>query len=498
MIFSGKKTNIKELVFIALLLLPLFLINVRKSHDWGGDFALYIKQGMNIIDGKPQGDNGYVFNEYFPYLAPPTYSVGFPLLLAPVYGCFGNSILHFSLYLTVLLIAALLAFYFFFRMYYSVVVSSVAVIVIAYNPWLLWFKCEILSDIPFALFVMLSLIGYLKTNWEDKSYKNAVLIGLLCGYALLIKSIGIVLLAAFCLDNAYAIFNDHKNKRGYVRLWNVASILGSALFIYILLSKVVFPGKADSYSFFSTLFTLDNIGDTMLSTSNYYIQVFQDFFHPQAGQWNFVPLIVKAFALSFFLLGILLKLVQQRSVIDYILLLYLTIVICFPNTTQGFRYLFPLCGIIFYYIIYAFQSIRLEASISSSMIACLIGVVVLLTYKHAAMELINTQDSILMGPQEPEAIEAFAYVRDHVPAEEVLVFNKPTVSSLYAGKNSVGYHRDQDSLSMEKKFAELNVHYVLECVDLKTSALDAYLERHKEALDTIFTNAKFKLYKQRR
>ncbi|MDB5255634.1 MAG: hypothetical protein JWM14_329 [Chitinophagaceae bacterium] len=498
MSFFEKNARVKEMLLIGVLLLPLFFINVRDSHDWGGDFALYIKQGMNIIEGKPQGDNGYIFNENFPYLAPPTYSVGFPLLLAPVYACFGNSILHFSLYITFLLIAALLAFYFFFRMYYSIAISSVAMIVIAYNPWLLWFKCEVLSDIPFTLFVMLSLIGYLKTNWADKKYKRALLIGVLCGYALLIKSIGIVLLVAFCLDNASAVINDFRSKGSSIRLWNILSMVGSAFFVYILLSKVLFPGKEDSYSFFSTLFSWENLGDTMLSTSNYYIQVFQDFFHPHAEQWNFVPLIVKAFALSFFLLGILLKLVQQRSVIDYILLLYLAIVICFPNTTQGFRYLFPLCGIFFYYMIYAFQSIRLEASISPSWIACLIGVVVLFTYKRAATELINTQDSILMGPQEPEAVEAFEYVSHHVPMEEVLVFNKPTVSALYTGRNSVGYHRDQDSISMDKKFEELKVHYILECSDLKTSSLDAYLERHKESLDTVFSNAKFKLYKEHR
>lgn len=494
MTFLKKNPRIKELFFVGLFLLPLFFINVRDSHDWGGDFALYIKQGVNIIEGKTQADNGYVFNEDFPSLAPPTYSVGFPLLLAPVYACFGNSILHFSLYITVLLIAALLAFFFFFRMYYNLAISLVAVMVIAYNPWLLWFKCEVLSDIPFTLFVMLSLIGYLKTNWDHKRYIKAVLIGLLCGYALLIRSIGIVLLMAFCLDNVYAIISEYRNKQRYVRLWNLLSILGSALLVYIVLSKIVFPGKEDSYAFFSTLFKWDNLGDTVLITSNYYIQVFQNFFHPHAEQWDVVPLLVKAFALSFFLLGVLLKLVQQRSVIDYVLLLYLAVIICYPNTSQGFRFLFPLCAIVLYYIIYAFQSIRLESALSPSWIACLIGVVIFFTYKRAVTELVHTQDSVLMGPQEPEALEAFEYIRQHVPMEEVLVFNKPTVLALYTDRNSIGYHRDQDSTSMDEKFAELKIHYVLECSDLKTASLDAYLNRHKESIDTLFANAKFQLY----
>jgi len=480
---------------MSIFLLPLFFINIRSSHDWGGDFALYIKQGMNIIDGKPQGDNGYLFNENFPYLAPPTYSVGFPLLLAPVYACFGNSILHFSLFVTGLLMAALLAIFFFLRMYYSGVISFVAVVVIAYNPWLLWFKCEVLSDIPFTLFFILALIGYLNTDWKEKKYKWALAIGFLCGYALLIKSIGIVLLAAFCLDNAWHIIQDYKNKQKYTRLWNLLTMLGSAFVVYVLFSKVLFPGKEDSYTFFFTLFDWKNLGDITLTTSNYYIQVLQEFFHPNAGQWNFVPLIVQAFALSFFLLGVLLKLLKQRNVIDYVLLLYLAVVICFPNTSQGFRYLFPLCGIVFYYIIYAFYSIRLEVNVSSTWIALAMGVVILLTYKHAVTELIQTQDTVLMGPQEPESLEVFAYIRQHVPAAEVLVFIKPTVSALYTDRNSMGYRWDQDAASMDKKIEEVGAHYFLTHSDMKAQSMDEFLIRHKESIDTVFTNGKFQLYK---
>jgi hypothetical protein len=496
MSFLEKNFKAKELFFIAVCLLPLFFINVRSSHDWGGDFALYIKQGINIVEGKSQRDNGYVFNEHSPYLAPPTYSIGFPLLLAPVYACFGNSILHFSIFLTCLLIATLLALYFFLRMYYSAIISGVVLLLITYNPWLLWFKGEVLSDIPFSLFFMLCLISYIQTDWEYKHYGRALFVGILCGYALLIRSIGVVLLIAFCLDNGYRILQDYNNKKNLIRLWNVFFLIGSTVFLYLLLSKVLFPGKQDSYTFFSTLFDWNNLGDVALTTSNYYIQVLQDFFHPNAGQWNFVPLIVKAFALSFFLLGILLKLLQQRSVVDYVLLLYLTVLICYPNTSQGFRFLFPLCGIFFYYIIYAFQSIRLETTVSSAWIVSAIGLVVLFTYKHAVTELIHTQDTVLMGPQEQESLEAFAYIRQHVPEEAVLVFIKPTVSALYTDRNSLGYRWDQDAASMDKKFDEVGARYFLNSIDMKAQSLDEYLLRHQQSIDTVFANGKFQLYKK--
>ncbi|MDF2455245.1 MAG: hypothetical protein K0R51_1238 [Cytophagaceae bacterium] len=496
MSFFKKNPLAKEMLVLFAFLIPLLLFNVRSSHDWGGDFALYIKQGINIAEGKPQGDNCYIFNEHFPYLAPPTYSVGFPLLLAPVYAWFGNSVLHFSLYITFLLMATLLASFVFLRMYYTRYISYVVVLIIAYNPWLLSFKGEILSDIPFALFFILSLMLYLKGQWDIKSYGKAVLVGALCGYALLIKSIGIVLLLAFCLDQGMTLFQDYKNKKGFTRVWNLLVLQASAVFIYVLFSKVLFPGKEDSYTFFSTLFDWKNLGDVMLITSDYYIRVLQDFFHPRTEKWNFIPLIVKSFVLSFFLLGLLLKLLQRRSVIDYVVLLYLAVVLCFPNTSQGFRYLFPLGVIFFYYIIYAFQSIRLQVAVSPTLLAVLMGAIILFSYKDALNGLIRTQNDVLPGPQEPESIEAFEYIRAHVPSDAVLVFIKPTVTGLYTDRNSIGFRWDQDSTSMDKKFDEVSARYFLNSVDMKAKSLDEYLLRHQQSIDTIFTNGKFQLYKK--
>lgn len=494
MSFLKKNPLVKEMLVLFALLIPLLLFNVRDSHDWGGDFALYIKQGINIVEGKPQADNCYIFNENFPYLAPPTYSVGFPLLLAPVYACFGNSVLYFSLYITFLLMATLLASFVLLRFYYTRYMSYAVVLIIAYNPWLLSFKGEILSDIPFALFFSLSLIVYLKGHWNNQSYGRAVLVGALSGYALLIKSIGIVLLLAFFLDQVLALFQDYKNKKGFTRFFNLLALQASALLVYLLLSKVLFPGKEDSYTFFSTLFDWQNLGEVMLTTSDYYIRVLQDFFHPHTEKWNFIPLIVKSFVLSFFLLGLLLKLLQQRSVIDYVVLLYLAVVLCFPNTSQGFRYLFPLCAIFFYYIIYAFQSIRLQITVSPTAVAVLMAGVILFSYRDALSELIRTQNDVIQGPQEPESLEAFNYIRTHVPSDAVLVFIKPTVTGLYTNRNSIGFRWDQDAASMDKKFDEVGARYFLNSVDMKAQSLDEYLVRHQQSIDTVFTNGKFQLY----
>ena len=53
-------SNFSYLILI-LLLLPVFFINVTDSHDWGGDFAQYISQAKNIVEGNPHYETGYIF-----------------------------------------------------------------------------------------------------------------------------------------------------------------------------------------------------------------------------------------------------------------------------------------------------------------------------------------------------------------------------------------------------------------------------------------------------
>ena len=88
---------------MAIMLIPLFFINVRSSHDWGGDFAMYILQTKNITEAVPQSELPYIYNPDNAVLCPPAYPIGFPLLLSPVYAITGNSIVAFSLWITTFL-----------------------------------------------------------------------------------------------------------------------------------------------------------------------------------------------------------------------------------------------------------------------------------------------------------------------------------------------------------------------------------------------------------
>src|ERR1700691_4453743 len=87
------------------------LLTIRAGHDWGDDFSLYIQHAKNIVEGRPYGDTGYIYNPSLPVLSPRTYPPVFPLLLAPVYGFCGLNLTAMKVLVVVLLAAFLLVTY---------------------------------------------------------------------------------------------------------------------------------------------------------------------------------------------------------------------------------------------------------------------------------------------------------------------------------------------------------------------------------------------------
>ena len=137
---------------MAIMMLPLFFINVRTSHDWGGDFAMYIMQAENIVKGIPQSETAYMYNPDNAVLGPPAYPIGFPILLSPVYAIAGNSIFAITLWITAFLFGIGMMMALYLRRHFSDLVTFFMVMIVIYNPWTLSMKLEIMSEFPFTFF----------------------------------------------------------------------------------------------------------------------------------------------------------------------------------------------------------------------------------------------------------------------------------------------------------------------------------------------------------
>ncbi len=471
-----------DILLIVLLAFPLLFINLQHSTDWGGDFAMYINEAMNIVHLQPVAATHYVFNENAPMLGPKAYPVGFPLLLSPVCLIFGNNISIIIIFMALLLILLAIVLYIFFKTFFSKTVSLILVLVIIYNPWTLHFKNDILSDIPFTLFFVLTIILFIRKApvW---------LTGLLMGISILIKTAGFVLPAGFSFYFIYLFITQHKQWK--INIKKLLLPVGYALFFVFIINKIIFHFPS-GISLYAQNFSFNKLEHNALVNISLYINIFQSFFFRNLHDWKFIMLITQSSLFTFTIVGIL---NSKKNVILFILSTYLLMLFFYPYHSAGFRFLLPVMPLLLYYAVNGFKSIHWNFTIKKELLVSLFALFLLGQYIPEIITLSNKSVKILSGPQEKTSQEVFNFIKDHIEKEATILFTKPRVLALYTKRNSTCNKQSNSTVEISRLFKEKNIEYILTCTELPNQTLNRYLIENRKNTLLIWNNKKFKVYK---
>jgi hypothetical protein len=492
--------------FILLLLcVPLLFLNVKSSHDWGDDFASYIHQAKNISEGIPQSQTGYVLNQDYPKLGPPAYPIGFPLMLSPVYYFHGNSIHAFTLFLSMLLILSALLMYRFFKFHFSAITSIFLVLIIVYNPWVLNFKMEVMSEIPFTFFLLIILILY-HFNKGGKKYFYYLLIGFLSGFLMSIRAAGSVFTMAVGIELVIAFFNFWRKKISYAELKKSTNqkliIVISAIFIYLLLNVWLFRIPSSGFMYYTSVLTFNSFTQLIRDNLAYNLEVFKNFFATENQDWQFLPLFTQSAILTFAVIGFIKKIFLKFEFVDLVVLLYCIIILVYPFGNAGFRFLIPIAAILLYYAVIAVKDIKINFTLlKRKFVIVLLGLLILIQYKVGIERIISEQKLVNWGPQESSAAEAFDFIKTNVPENSLIEFEKPRALALYTGRNGFHIKINQPLNEIKKNFKKVGVNYILHCnesIDFwQDDSLKKYLVQDSAGLQCIWQNNNFMLYKIR-
>src|ERR1017187_5041886 len=147
---------------IVILSGALALAMLTKGHDWGDDFAAYIMQAAGIVHGtvrEPVAHMAFTMRESYRAYGPIADHWGFPTLLAPFYlACGGLNIFCLKLINVLFFAFFLIAWFALLTRRLSLVDSAIALSILAFNPALLSFQNNVLSDITFLFFSTLSVL----------------------------------------------------------------------------------------------------------------------------------------------------------------------------------------------------------------------------------------------------------------------------------------------------------------------------------------------------
>ncbi|MEP7168830.1 MAG: hypothetical protein ABI855_05620 [Bacteroidota bacterium] len=488
-----KQTNRFWYILIAVSCLHLFFINIKDSHDWGDDFAQYIHQAENITKGISQTETGYIYNKEYPLYSPPAYFMGFPLLLAPVYVITGNNILAFSFLISTFLFLSALIFFRFFNLHFSPFSSYLLVLIIVCNPWILNYKMEIGSDIPFAFFLFLCTLFYVSSY---KNFSSLIITGILAGFLVSIRSIGISFVLAVIINEFLKLRRKEPgiSTELFFRRTIIFSLVSAGFFV--LLNNIIFDIPFFNFKSSSSLFTFNELYETVLKNVNYYFDVFQSIFNTHSENiYALFSTLIKSSILSLILLGFYLRLKKGMEFVDILLIVYMMVLYMYPYSNAGYRFLIPVTPVFLLYATVGLHFLMEALLWKKTILYCLCIISFFAVYKYEWEIILDNQNKIEQGPQRIDSKAAFNFINANTEKNVQILFKKPRALALYTDRNCFINNPDMPFEDLNEQIKEYNINYILIHEEISDQAIKDFVLKSPEKVQLVWNNSAFRFYK---
>lgn len=400
----------RQIFLLCILLSPLFFINIKNSFDWGDDYAHYILKAKDIATGssiaKLMEDENYA-----PSIRPPV----FPALLSPVYSCFGAipAAYHFFSSIVLLLVLVVSWIYFFKNenMWLGVLFASS----IAFIPYTLKLKAELPIELPMMLFIYSSL---LLIKLERYALAFAFII-----IACLTKYTAVAMIPVFAF--AYVINCMSKGAQNKKQL---VAIIAMAV---LLLADVLF--NFSSVTWYQQHFISGNIFERIANNFNYYMHVFFNAFEQEVP--SIINVVIKWLVIVLFLSGFVLSVSKRLQAHDIFFVFYLLIILIYDYGKGGYRFIFPLFPVVFFYFYRALNFLSDKLKLKALYLSMAFVLVLMISFSKNIIK-IKEEEILVTGPQQTEFTQICDYVKNNTPDSITIFFAKPFLTILYSERKS--------------------------------------------------------------
>ncbi len=461
-------------------------LTVQPGHDWGDDFAQYIRLAANIADGKPYRETGYIINPDNPGIGPDAYPPIFPLILAPVVALLGVNLVAFKYVECLFLLGSLVAFYFLFQPKLGFPASLTAMAILGLHPVINSLKNQVLSDLPFLFFLLAAfwIVNQILIQKKPRQWWQIGLAGLIMYACIGLRSIGLVLLPA-------VIFAEWSASRKFPATALAMSFIAGLL---IVAQSMILPTNSQ----YLGMFVLDP-GIWLRNFGSYAFGLLVIW----NMNWGLVGSgLVMAVIFFFFLIGFWTQLKTKPTLTDYFFVAYFLALVIWPFF-QGIRFLLPLLFLSVFYIFRGIEKVsqRLNHPIGTKFMLIFPSILLLAGYaSNFRMVSYAPQD---IGVESTDAKALFLEIRQKTSDNDVLIFFKPRALALFTDRKASGfavYTEDSrflwwiDQIEAKYLIAELfESEYNFRDGQLEFYA-DQFARRHPERFQLVYTNPSFNIY----
>ena len=489
----------KKIYFILLTYTILQFFTWSAGHNWGGDFASYIMQTIAISNGDIESfflKNSLTMNKSSNPLGPVNYPWGLPIMMVPFYLFFIFNMFVFKAMILISFICFLVVIWKIFKNEFSPYERLIYVSIFAFNPYLLKFGNQILSDIPFLFFSTLSVYLLVRLH-QEKSIKMAIFISIILGICFMwstaIRTNGVLLPFSYIVYLLISLTINYfsKFKKLNLELLTLKNfsiklriiIYSLPLVFFFLLnwyfSKIMINDQTIHYDFLKKISV-----KTIFIQAAYNLIIIKNFFGS-----NYLNIILYIFTLPFVFIGLKKKWSSSIFIIIYVSSI-LGLYTIWPFR-QGLRFLIPLLPFYIYFFIIGIRSITDFNSNSNLKFKKIIANFFVLIFFFTSLIQIHhnykNNFRLIDGPYNNESTEMFDFIKKNVSQSEIIVFRKPRVMTLLTDKRSIMYNNMKD-------FVEKN-WYVID----KKNPMNVDLYRNnlfkKYPANIYFENKQFIVYK---
>ncbi len=409
-------------ITILAILLQVYLVSnvIHEGHNWGDDFALYIHQAKVLAgDGTISAlakTNRFSMQHSEKLIGPYLYPPGFPILLSPVYSMYGLDFKVLKWFCAIFLIASIALFYRLVRADLPEGFWAVfGVVLLAMNDELLLFTDNVLSDLPFFFFCLLSFYLLKLPNTPIR----LILLGCTVFYAYLIRDIGVVLLPSII---GYQLFNTKRSE------WKKTILLPLGVFVILLAgSKFYFPGGQENH--YQEILKASS-APSYFFKFRYYLEWLGACFKLPFENF-FSGLLIVCLAT----IGTILN--WRKNVhLTIFLLSYLSILIIWP-AIQGVRFIFPLIPVCLLLIFQVSNHIVTQFK-GAAYILSVLAIIYLLPYSLATYKNVMAYSKTQSNQAFTSEMQAIYLKLSQADAPQgIIAFEKPRLLTLCTGRTAI-------------------------------------------------------------
>jgi hypothetical protein len=414
----------------------------------GEDSALYLLHARNIAFGRPYLATGYTYSVETAKYSPSGYPPVFPIMLAPLFRIYGPTPGPYKVLLACVLVLTLFVIT---RLYQGTVPSIqllLLVVLLGFNPYITDQKNEIMSDLPFLLFIYVALLLFgdaREPNAESHSYLlRAIFAGVFSYLAYGTRAIGIGIIFSVI---AFGLFRYRRVPRPVIIAVAVFAVFAG------LQSRLV-----SINSDYLRIATLKE--SSPIENLRFYAGVTSYLWDGGIGG-AFPRLLIFTIATSLSLVGAFRQSLKSLDLATFFSIGYGLFLIFWPH--QQARYLLPIIPVYFCYLVRGLQAAGTFLA-SRSQTAATIGVagltgVLLLAYvaKYATSYFGPSSDAW----DSASARQLYALVQAETPKDALIIASAPRALALYTARQTAQFPESLDNEKLTRYIAKLGATHLL-------------------------------------